>query len=69
MMYRKRLNLILAFFTATVLILGSTQMVSAQQSAKVFRKTVKVGDLDIFYREVHRVQSQITNPEIILETT
>jgi len=58
MMYRKRLNLILAFFTATVLILGSTQMVSAQQSAKVFYKTVKVGDLDIFYREAPRVQSQ-----------
>jgi len=58
MMYRKRLNLILAFFTATALILGPTQMVSAQQSAKVFYKTMKVGDLDIFYREAHRVQSQ-----------
>jgi len=57
-MYPKKLNLILAFFTATSLILGSTHIVSAQQSAKVFHKTVKVGDLDIFYREAHRVQSQ-----------
>jgi hypothetical protein len=31
--------------------LGLTNSVSAQQSVKVFHKTVKVGDLDIFYRE------------------
>ena len=50
-MFRTKLNLILAYFAATALILGSTHVLSAQQSVKVFHKTVKVGDLDIFYRE------------------
>ena len=44
-------NLVLALLATTTVILGPTRSVSAQQSVKVFHKTVKVGDLDIFYRE------------------
>src|SRR3984885_9983589 len=33
------------------LALGSTNSVLAEQPVKVFHKTEKVGDLDIFYRE------------------
>src|SRR5262249_36276781 len=45
------LTLALSLFVATAWSLGLTNSVSAQQSVKVFHKTVKVGDLDIFYRE------------------
>jgi pimeloyl-ACP methyl ester carboxylesterase len=38
-------------FAASAWSLGLTHSVFAQQSVKVFHKTVKVGDLDIFYRE------------------
>ena len=44
-------TLALSLFVATAWSLGLTNSVSAQQSVKVFHKTVKVGDLDIFYRE------------------
>jgi pimeloyl-ACP methyl ester carboxylesterase len=46
-----KLTLTLSLFAATAWSLGLTNSVSAQQSGKVFHKTVKVGDLDIFYRE------------------
>ena len=36
---------------ATASTLGLTNSVSAQQAVKVLHKTVKIGDLDIFYRE------------------
>jgi hypothetical protein len=36
---------------AAIATLGVTNAVSAQQSVPVLHKTVKVGDLDIFYRE------------------
>ena len=38
-------------FAAAALPLGPANPVFAQQSATVRYKTVKVGDLDIFYRE------------------
>src|SRR5262249_16961144 len=44
-------TLALSMFVATAGSLGLTNSVSAQQSVKVFHKTVKAGDLDIFYRE------------------
>ena len=44
-------TLALSLFVATAWSLGLTNSVSAQQSVKVFNKTVKVGDLDVFYRE------------------
>lgn len=44
-------TLILALLAITGLALGPTRMASAQQPVKVFHKTVRVGDLDIFYRE------------------
>ena len=46
-----RFTLALSLFAATAWTLGLTSSVSAQDSVKVFHKTVKVGDLDIFYRE------------------
>src|SRR5262245_30299084 len=46
-----KLALALSLFAATAWILGLTNSVSAQQSVKVLHKTVKVSDLDIFYRE------------------
>src|SRR5262245_54802144 len=46
-----KFTLALSLFAATAWTLGLTKSVSAQQSVKVFHKTVKVGDLDIFYRE------------------
>jgi pimeloyl-ACP methyl ester carboxylesterase len=46
-------KIILALALSAVIagIPGLTNSVSAQQSVKVLHKTVKVGDLDIFYRE------------------
>ena len=44
-------TLVLALLAITGLAFGPTRMASAQQPVKVFHKTVKVGDLDIFYRE------------------
>jgi pimeloyl-ACP methyl ester carboxylesterase len=44
-------TLALSLVAATAWTLGLTSSVSAQQSVKVFYKTVKVGDLDVFYRE------------------
>ena len=41
----------LSLFVATAWTPGLTNSVSAQQAVKVLHKTVKVGDLDIFYRE------------------
>ena len=41
----------LSLLAAAAWTLGLTNSVSAQQSVKVLYKTVKVGDLDIFYRE------------------
>jgi pimeloyl-ACP methyl ester carboxylesterase len=43
--------LVLALLPISVLAVGPTQTASAQQPAKVLHKTVKVGDLEIFYRE------------------
>jgi hypothetical protein len=51
MICTKTLTLALSLFVATAWSLGLTNSVSAQQSVKVFHKTAKVGDLDIFYRE------------------
>ena len=42
---------LLSLFAATAWTLGPTSRSSAQQPVKVLHKTVKVGDLDIFYRE------------------
>jgi pimeloyl-ACP methyl ester carboxylesterase len=44
-------TLVLALLTTTTLALGPTRAVWAQQPAKVLYQTVKVGDLEIFYRE------------------
>ena len=41
----------LALIAITALAFGSSQEVTAQQPLEVLHKTVKVGDLDIFYRE------------------
>jgi pimeloyl-ACP methyl ester carboxylesterase len=46
-----RSNLTLSLFAATAWTLGLMNPASAQQSVEVLHKTVKVGDLDIFYRE------------------
>jgi len=43
--------LILTLLATTASAFGPTCSVSAQQPVKVLHKTVKVGDLDIFYRE------------------
>jgi pimeloyl-ACP methyl ester carboxylesterase len=44
-------KLTFALFAATGLILGLCNPASAQQAVEVLHKTVKVGDLDVFYRE------------------
>ncbi len=44
-------TLVLSLLAITGLAFGPTRMTSAEQPVKVFHKTVKVGDLDIFYRE------------------
>ena len=46
-----KFTLALPVLMATAWSLGMVNSVSAQQSVKVFHKTMKVGDLDIFYRE------------------
>ncbi len=47
----RKLTLVLPLLAAFVVEAGLTHSVSAQQSVKVLYKTVRVGDLDIFYRE------------------
>jgi pimeloyl-ACP methyl ester carboxylesterase len=42
---------VLAGLTTASLVMGSPRHARAQQPAEVHHKTVKVGDLDIFYRE------------------
>src|SRR5271170_3898063 len=44
-------NLHFSVVAAAVCAFGLTDSVSAQQKVHVFHKTVKLGDLDIFYRE------------------
>jgi pimeloyl-ACP methyl ester carboxylesterase len=51
MFRRTKSNLILALFAATAWTLGLTNPASAEQPVQVLHRTVKVGDLDIFYRE------------------
>jgi pimeloyl-ACP methyl ester carboxylesterase len=46
-----RSRMVLSLFVATALNLGLTSRTSAQPPVEVLHKTVKVGDLDIFYRE------------------
>src|SRR4051794_12439814 len=46
-----RSNWVLSLLAATAWTLGLTGRASAQQAVDVFHRTVKVGDLDIFYRE------------------
>src|SRR5713101_7989269 len=46
-----KFTLALSLLAATAWTSALTNTSSAQQSVKVFHKTVKVGDLDIFYRE------------------
>jgi alpha-beta hydrolase superfamily lysophospholipase len=46
-----KLRLTFALFAAIAWTFGPANLVSAQTPAKVYHKTVKVGDLDIFYRE------------------
>ncbi len=46
-----KFSLALSLFAATAWIPDLTNSVAAQQSVKVFHKTVKVDDLEIFYRE------------------
>lgn len=46
-----RWTLVPALLTIAAFAIGAPQAASAQQSVKVRHKTVKVGDLDIFYRE------------------
>ena len=44
-------TLVPALLTITVLAIGAPEAARAQQPVKAHHKTVKVGDLDIFYRE------------------
>src|SRR5579871_3369921 len=44
-------TLVSALLTITALAVGAPRAALAQQSVKVSHRTVKVGDLDIFYRE------------------
>src|ERR1700754_2672105 len=44
-------NPVLALFIVIACSLGSIGTALAQESVKVHHKTVKVGDLDVFYRE------------------
>ncbi len=43
--------LVLGLMTIAALTIESTQFARAEQPTKVFHKTIKVGELDIFYRE------------------
>jgi pimeloyl-ACP methyl ester carboxylesterase len=51
MSYTTKFTLTLPVLVATAWSLGMANSVSAQQAVKVLHKTVKVGDVDIFYRE------------------
>src|SRR5258708_32069489 len=44
-------NLVLTLLTISAFVFGPTRSVSAQQPVKVLHKTVRIGDLDIFYRD------------------
>src|SRR5258707_133837 len=46
-----KFTMALSLLAAIAWALGLTHSISAQQPVKVLHKTVKVGDLDIFYRE------------------
>ena len=43
--------LLLALLAVAAMAFGTARTASAQQPVKVFHRTVKVGDLEIFYRE------------------
>jgi pimeloyl-ACP methyl ester carboxylesterase len=47
----KKVTLALSLLAAVAWTFGQTNSADAQQTVKVYHKTVKVGDLDIFYRE------------------
>jgi esterase/lipase len=47
----KKVTLALSLLAAVAWTFGQTNSAAAQQTVKVYHKTVKVGDLDIFYRE------------------
>ena len=51
MFFASNWNLAVAILATTVMTLGRPDPVSAQHPPKVLHKTVKIGDLDIFYRE------------------
>src|ERR1700732_4662726 len=51
MLRTTKFTLALSLLAASAWAPGLTNSVSAQQSVRVLHKTVKVGDLDIFYRE------------------
>ena len=51
MICKTKYSLALSLFAATAWALGLTNSASAQQPVRVSHKTVKVGGLDIFYRE------------------
>jgi pimeloyl-ACP methyl ester carboxylesterase len=51
MIYTTKSNLPRSVVAVAICALGLTNSVSAQQQVQVLHKTVKVGDLDIFYRE------------------
>jgi pimeloyl-ACP methyl ester carboxylesterase len=51
MIRKAKYTLALPLFAAAAWTLGPTDSVSAEQHVKVVHTTVKVGDLDIFYRE------------------
>ena len=51
MICKTKYTLALSLFAATAWALGLTNSASAQQPVRVSHKTVKVGGLDIFYRE------------------
>jgi pimeloyl-ACP methyl ester carboxylesterase len=50
-MIRATYHLTLTLFAATATVLGLANPTVAQHPVEVYHKTVKVGDLDIFYRE------------------
>src|SRR5262245_28617835 len=51
MICKTKYTLALSLFAATAWALALTNSASAQQPVRVSHKTVKVGDLDVFYRE------------------
>src|SRR5258708_9981099 len=44
-------NLVLTLLTISAFVFGPTRSVSAQQPVKGLHKTVRIGDLAIFYRD------------------